>query len=123
MKLQFTSNGEVMATATLDDHDSARDLVALLPLALTFKDYAATEKIADLPRALATHGAPAAYNPVAGDICFYAPWGNLAIFYSDGELSDGLVKLGRVDAGLDAIRGGDAGPLTLAVTAQAAGAG
>jgi hypothetical protein len=104
MRLQFMSDAVVVATATLDHHDSARDFVALLPLDLSLKDYAATEKIADLPRALTTQGAPAAYTPVAGDICFYAPWGNLAIFYSDGERSEGLVRLGRLDSGLDAIR-------------------
>jgi hypothetical protein len=113
MKLQFTVTGVVVATATLDRHQSARDLVALLPLTLELKDYAATEKIADLPRALSTHGAPAAYTPVAGDICFYAPWGNLAIFYGDGEHSEGLVRLGRLDSGLDAIRRAGAGTVAL----------
>lgn len=113
MNLQFTSNGVVVATATLDDHDSARDFVTLLPLTLTFKDYAATEKIADLPRALTTHGALPAYIPVAGDLCFYAPWGNLAIFYGDGERSESLVRLGRLDSGLDAIRSIGANQLIL----------
>lgn len=115
MKLRFTANGVVVATATLESHESALDLAALLPLELTFKDYAATEKIADLPRALSTHGAPAACTPVAGDICFYAPWGNLAIFYGDGEHSEGLVRLGRLDAGLDAIRRAGAETVTLSL--------
>lgn len=104
MKLQMTADGAVVATATLDNNDSARDFAALLPLNLTLKDYAATEKIADLPRALSLKGAPAAYTPLAGDLSFYAPWGNLAIFYKDGHLSSGLVRLGRIDSGLDAIR-------------------
>jgi hypothetical protein len=34
-------------TATLDDNEIARDFASLLPLTLT--DYAATEKISDLP--------------------------------------------------------------------------
>ena len=104
MKLQVTLDAAVIATATLDDNDCARDFAALLPLTLSLQDYEATEKIADLPRPLSTKGAPAAYTPAAGDIGFYAPWGNLAIFYRDGELSDGLVRIGRVDSGLDALR-------------------
>jgi hypothetical protein len=108
-RIQISVNGKVIATATLDQHDSARDFAAMLPLNLKLKDYAATEKIADLPRALSTKGAPRAYVPLAGDISYFAPWGNLAIFYKDGHLSSGLVRLGRLDAGPDVIqRAGDA---------------
>ncbi|MFA7944756.1 cyclophilin-like fold protein [Pseudomonas brenneri] len=104
MKIQMTLDGVVIATATLDNNDSARDFAAMFPLHLTLKDYAATEKIADLPRALTTKGAPEAYTPSAGDISYFAPWGNLAIFYKDGHLSSGLVRLGRLDTGIDAVR-------------------
>lgn len=104
MKIQMTVDGSVIATATLDDNDSARDFAARLPLNLILKDYAATEKIADLPWALSIKGAPGAYKPAAGDISYYAPWGNLAIFYKDGHLSSGLVRLGRLDSGLDPMR-------------------
>ena len=100
----MTSDGAVIATATLDRNDSAMDFVALLPLTLTLKDYEATEKIADLPRALSVKGAPAACQPLAADISYFAPWGNLAIFYLDGHLSSGLVRLGRIDSGLDRLR-------------------
>lgn len=104
MKIVFTLNGAVIATATLDGKDSARDFAALLPLNLTLKDYAATEKIADLPGALSIKGAPEGYKPLAGDISYYAPWGNLAIFYKDGHFSSGLVLLGRLDSGIEAVR-------------------
>ena len=104
MKIQLTAGGTVIATATLDDNATARDFAALLPLNLPFKDYAATEKIADLPHRLSVHGAPRAYTPLVGDISFYAPWGNLAIFYKNGELSSGLVRIGRIDAGLAAVQ-------------------
>lgn len=104
MKIQMIVDDAVIATATLDNNDSARDFAALLPLNLKLKDYAATEKIAGLPRALSVKGAPPAYKPSAGDISYYAPWGNLAIFYKDGHMSSGLIRLGRIDSGLDAIR-------------------
>ena len=98
-----TADGTVVATATLDDNETANDFAALLPLSLPLKDYAASEKIADLPRKLTTRGAPAAHTPWAGDVSYYAPWGNLAIFYKDGERSEGLVRIGRVDSSLDAL--------------------
>jgi hypothetical protein len=104
MKIRMLVEGCVVATATLYDNQCAKDFSALLPLHLALEDYAASEKIADLPRKLTTEGASASYTPTAGDICFYAPWGNLAIFYADGELSDGLVLLGRIDSGLDNMR-------------------
>lgn len=100
----MTVKGVVIATATLDSNASARDFVALLPLTLTLKDYAATEKIAHPPRALSIAGSPSGYTPAAGDISYYAPWGNVAFFYRDFEFSDGLVRLGRFDSGMEEIR-------------------
>ena len=38
-----------------------------------------------------------------GDITYYAPWGNLAIFYKDAGYARGLVKLGRLDSGIEAL--------------------
>jgi hypothetical protein len=114
MKIQMTLNGTVIATATLDTNDSAMEFAAMLPLDLEFTDYASTEKIADLPRKLSLKGAPAAYAPASGDLGYYAPWGNLAIFYRDGEFSEGLVRLGRLDSGIDAVRR----PISATVTVE-----
>ena len=41
-------------------------------------------------------------DPGVGDITYYAPWSNLAIFYRDFGYSTGLIKLGRFDAGIEA---------------------
>jgi hypothetical protein len=101
MNLRMIIDGVVIATATLDDNRSAEDFATLLPLTLHLKDYKATEKIADLPKPVTTEGAPGFYTPSSGDICFYAPWGNLAFFYKDGAPSEGLVRLGRFASGLD----------------------
>jgi hypothetical protein len=38
-----------------------------------------------------------------GDIAYYAPWGNLAIFYKDFGYSRGLVKLGRLDSSIETV--------------------
>ena len=113
MRLRIEVEDTVL-TATLEDTEVARDLAALLPLTLTLTDYAATEKISDLPRRLATAGVPEGATPSAGDITYYAPWGNLALFYRAFSYSPGLVKLGRIDSGLEVLR--RPGPLTTTIT-------
>lgn len=102
MKIRLTLNGASIA-ATLADNPSARDFASLLPLRLTLRDYASTEKIADLPRRLGTAGSPTGSAGRIGDIAYYAPWGNLAIFYRDGDYAPGLVPLARIDAGANVL--------------------
>jgi len=87
--------------ATLNNSETAQDFASLLPLSLILKDYASTEKISDLPRRLSTNGAPPGFDPSVGDIAYYAPWGNLAIYYRDFEYSTGLVSLGTLTSGAD----------------------
>jgi hypothetical protein len=87
--------------ATLNDSKAARDFASLLPLSLTLEDYASTEKVSDLPKKLSTDGAPPGFDPSVGDIAYYAPWGNLAIYYRDFEYSTGLVSLGTLASGAD----------------------
>ena len=94
--------GDTVLTATLIDSATTRDFISLLPLTLTLKDYAETEKISDLPKRLSTENTPSGSDPSVGDIAYYAPWGNLAIFYRDFGYSSGLVILGKIDAGIEA---------------------
>jgi hypothetical protein len=101
MKLKIITPHKVI-TATLVDSATSRDFVSLLPITLTLKDYASNEKISDLPRRLSTEGAPAGNTPSTGDVSYYSPWGNLAIFYKDFRYSSGLIKLGKIDGGLEA---------------------
>ncbi len=83
---------------------TALDFIAHLPLTLELKDYASTEKIGFLPDKLTTEGAPSGSTPTVGDISYYAPWGNLAIFYQDFAYSPELVKLGKITLGLQHLR-------------------
>ena len=95
--------GDTVLTATLIESATTRDFISLLPLTLTLKDYAETEKISDLPKRLFTESAPSGSDPSVGDITYYAPWGNLAIFYRDFGYSSGLVILGKIDSGIKAL--------------------
>lgn len=100
MKIRFTIDGKTI-DATLLDNETARDFLSLLPTTLTLEDYVATEKIAYLPKKLSTSGAPPGVDPSIGDITYYAPWGNLAIFYKDFGYANGLIKLGRLESGIE----------------------
>lgn len=102
MRIDIDVEGATI-TATLDDSPAARDFASLLPLTLTLEDYNSTEKIDYLPRRLSIEGAPAGFDPSPGDLTYYAPWGNLAIFYKDFGYSRGLVKLGAIVSGGEAL--------------------
>lgn len=103
MKIRMTV-GPATLEATLHDNPTARDFFSMLPLTVPLEDYAATEKIGYLPRKLSTAGAPKASKPSVGDIGYYAPWGNLALYHRDFDDSPGLVLLGRIDAGIDVLK-------------------
>ncbi|MEN5271352.1 cyclophilin-like fold protein [Stenotrophomonas lactitubi] len=103
MKIRLIINDQTLS-ATLEDSVPAREFAAQLPITLQLEDYAATEKIAQLPRRLNIAGEPDGITPLAGDIAFYAPWGNLAIFHRPFGYSKGLVRLGRIEGDLQALR-------------------
>jgi hypothetical protein len=112
MKIRMTMEGaEIMAT--LDDNKTTRDFISLLPTTLTLEDYNKTEKVSDLPKRLSTEGAPEGIDPSVGDITYYAPWGNLALFYRDFGYARGLVRLGRIESGIDVLK--RPGPLTVTI--------
>ncbi len=87
--------------ATLDDNPSARDLVSMLPVDLTIEDYSNNEKIAYLPRKLTEQGSGPFGSEAPGDLCYYAPWGNLAFFHAGYRYSTGLIRLGRLEGGIE----------------------
>lgn len=100
MKIRIAFHGQDF-TATLHDNASAREFAAMLPLDLTISDFASNEKIAYLPRKLNELARGPFPNAAPGDLCYYVPWGNLAFFYGDYESSRDLVRLGRLDGGIE----------------------
>jgi hypothetical protein len=98
MRLRFVFADQNF-TATLEDNPSARDLVSMLPLDLKIADYSTNEKIAYLPRKLTEDGSGRFGNEAVGDLCYYTPWGNLAMFHGPYRWSRGLIRLGRLDQG------------------------
>jgi hypothetical protein len=96
--------GNAGLNARLDDNATANDLAAQLPVTLTFRDHNSVEKTASLPRELSLEGAPAGHDPVAGEIGYWAPDGDLVLYYDDAAPQwDGIVRLGEVQGDLSAV--------------------
>src|SRR4051795_4054789 len=79
--------GDAGLTARLDDNAPANGLAAQLPLTLTFRDHNSVEKTAPLSRELSLEGVPAGHDPVAGDIGYWAPDGQLVLYYDCDDVA------------------------------------
>lgn len=105
MRIRLTA-GDTVLNATLDDNATARDFVSLLPLRLQLNDLFQREKYGRLPRSLAAGGKPQS-NYEIGNICYWSPGPDVAIFYDhDGQSvpSPGIVILGEIDSGADVFK-------------------
>lgn len=99
-RIKLTVNGNEIFVK-LDDNQASKELLEMLPLTLTFEDFNNTEKIATLPNELSTEGLPSGYTPKVGDFSYYAPWGNVSVFYKDFRYSNSLYKLGTIESGTE----------------------
>lgn len=88
--------GDKTFACEINDNDAAKDFAAQLPLKLKFEDFGSTERISYLPKALNLGSAPRSCDPQKGDITYYVPWGNLAVFVRDFRPSENLVPLGKL---------------------------
>ena len=100
MKIQISFASHVF-TATLENNVSALALFKMLPLDLSIEDYSNNEKITYLPSKLPGDGSEEFTNEQPGDIGYYAPWGNLAFYHGKYRYSNGLIRLGRLDDGIE----------------------
>lgn len=103
VKIQFNYNNKTVI-GSLENNPASQEFLAMLPLTVKLEDYGSVEKIALLPGKLNKTNTMAAITPVAGDIAYYIPWGNLAIFRQDFRYSPGLVRLGQIEEGLESLQ-------------------
>lgn len=94
IKLTFEDN-EIYAL--INNSKAGNDFLSLLPLSVKAEDFNSTEKIFYLSKKLNTQNEPDGINPKAGDITYYAPWGNIAIFYKNFRYSNNLIYLGKFE--------------------------
>lgn len=99
-KVRITIDGR-SGVLNLYDTPVSNTLYNQLPLTLSFSDFNSTEKIATPPKTIHEGYKPEGHAPQAGDLCLYAPWGNLCFFYRDYKHSGDLFSLGRLESGLD----------------------
>lgn len=92
---------EGQAVLILNNSKAADNFYKMLPLQLSFKDFNHTEKIAYPPRPVHEGLSPEGHKPAKGDLCLYAPWGNLCVFYRDYSMSADLFYLGRIEEGME----------------------
>jgi len=82
----------------LNDSPAAKALYDQLPLTIEVEDYGSNEKIFYPPKKLATEDTPLA-DAKAGTLAYYAPWGDVVMFYKDFGRAGGLYALGQVVSG------------------------
>lgn len=106
--------GTAEATARLYDNATARDFAALLPTTITLHDLGGREKAGPLPRDLTSGPGQTGYR--AGQLGYWAPSSDLAIYYREDDFqipSPGIVMIGEIETGLDAIANSDDATLTV----------
>ncbi|MGF9889601.1 cyclophilin-like fold protein [Priestia megaterium] len=97
IKLTF-NNKEVFVR--MYDNPTSKDFLAQLPLTITFEDYIGKEKISILQKRLSAADVQAGDLSKKGDFAYYAPWGNIAIFYKGFEdATNDLIILGQIESG------------------------
>ncbi|WP_297610658.1 cyclophilin-like fold protein [uncultured Sutterella sp.] len=94
-EIQMTVGGQTFPVM-LEENDAAKDLMKRLPLSLVFENYGSLERISYLKEKLELGNAPRSTTPAAGDLTYYAPWNNLAVFKGSFRTSPGLVPLGKL---------------------------
>ncbi|MCH1983128.1 hypothetical protein MCG98_11180 [Ruminococcus sp. OA3] len=86
----------------LNDSPAANTLYEQLPLSIQIEDYSHNEKIFYPPNELETSKTPLAEGP-AGTLAYYAPWGNVVLYYGECGGAGGLYELGEAVSGADQI--------------------
>ena len=102
IKISVKAKGNI-TSFELNNSPAARDLYAQLPLSITVENYSDNEKIFYPPKKLNTTDTPLADGGRAGTLAYYAPWGDVVIFYRGFNSAPGLYELGHVTSGSECI--------------------
>lgn len=101
-QLQVTFDGGTVVYQ-LNDSPAADSLLSQLPLTMEIEDYSTNEKIFYPPETLDTADTPTAQGG-AGTLAYYAPWGDVVLFYGDYNQNPALYELGQVVSGGELVR-------------------
>lgn len=95
-------SGKYTITYQLNDSRAAKELYAQLPLTIKVENYSDNEKIFYPPKELKTSGTPKSKGR-KGSLAYYAPWGDVVMFYESAGSASGLYELGTVVSGKEHI--------------------
>ena len=92
--------GDTVMTAVLDDNETSRAFIKMLPLTLTMNRYADREYYAALGELPESGEAIEDYEN--GDVTYYTDGKSLAIFFGNADASsqNGLIRMGRITSDL-----------------------
>ncbi|OIQ50130.1 hypothetical protein BerOc1_02060 [Pseudodesulfovibrio hydrargyri] len=100
MRITVKANGKTIVFE-LNDSQASKDLYAQLPLDIDVENYSSNEKIYYPPKKLGTSNTPLVKAAKPGTLAYYAPWGDVVMFFGTFGSASGLYELGK------AVQGGD----------------
>ncbi|MGE4552263.1 MAG: cyclophilin-like fold protein [Desulfovibrionaceae bacterium] len=100
MHMTVDANGKAIVFE-LNGSTAAQALLAQLPLSVDVENYGGIEKIFYPPKKLDTAGMSPARSCPSGTLAYYAPWGDVVLFYGAFGSAPGLYELGH------AVQGGE----------------
>ncbi len=97
LQIQVESDGSIIVFE-LNDSLAAKSLYDQLPLTIEVQNYSSDEKIFYPPEELDTVDTPLA-DATAGTLGYFAPWGDVVMYYDDFGSYSGLYELGSAVSG------------------------
>lgn len=105
--------GDTQVVYELNDSPAAQSLLSQLPLTVEVENFSTNEKVFYPPQELDTSDTPLAEGG-AGTLAYYAPWGDVVLFYDSFSANGSLYELGEAVSGAEDI-GQMTGTITVAV--------
>ena len=105
--------GDLQVVYALNDSPAAQGLLSQLPLTVEVEDFSTNEKVFYPPQELDTSDTPLAEGG-AGTLAYYAPWGDVVLFYDSFSANGSLFELGEAVSGAENI-GQMSGAITVEV--------
>ena len=94
--------GDMQVVYELNDSPTAQGLLSQLPLTVEVEDFSTNEKVFYPPQELDTSDTPLAEGG-AGTLAYYAPWGDVVLFYDSFSANGSLYELGEAVSGAEDI--------------------
>ena len=94
--------GDTKVVYELNDSSAAQSLLSQLPLTVEVEDFSTNEKVFYPPQELDTTDTPLAEGG-AGTLAYYAPWGDVVLFYDSFSANGSLYELGEAVSGVENI--------------------